>query len=321
MTGFPMPTTWDPDALFLIQGILAILVLGSLAALVLKLVVADRKPHAVIDNVVARVGSWWIIAALVGLAFWAGKAGVYLLFASASLVALREFIPSPEDRPGEWTMLVTAFFGVLPMQYWLIWRGHDALAAGLIPAYCFFLLPIIAVLAGDPRDLPRRVSLLQWGLMLCVLGVSYAPALLTVDVSGYEGRDGFLLMFLLLVSQLGDVFQYLWGKAAGRHALAPAISPSKTVEGTVGGVLSATALGAGLAWTTPFSAPQAALMALGISLLGVLGGLTLSAIKRDRGIKDWSRLIAGHGGMLDRLDSLCFSAPAFYYAVKALWAQ
>lgn len=157
------------------------------------------------------------------------------------------------------------------------------------------------------------------GLALCVLGVSFAPALLTLELPGYAGKGGFLLMFLLLVAQLGDVLQFVWGKLLGRHALAPRISPSKTVEGLVGGVLSASALGAALAWMTPFSPVQAALLALGICLLGVAGGLLLSVEKRRRGIKDWGTLVPGHGGMLDRLDSICLSAPGFYWLVKAGW--
>lgn len=164
----------------------------------------------------------------------------------------------------------------------------------------------------DPRRLGK-------GLVLCVAGVSCAPALLALDLPGHAGRGGFLLMFLLLVTQLGDVLQYVWGKLTGRHALAPRISPSKTVEGLVGGVLSASALGAALAWMTPFTPWQAAGLALGISLLGVLGGLLLSAEKRRRGIKDWGTLVPGHGGVLDRLDSVCLSAPGFYLAVWLGW--
>ncbi len=313
----PLSLVLDHDARVLAQVILSILIAGSVVGWMLKVWIAKRRPHAVIDNMIVRVNAWWGMALVLGLAFWIGPAAVCLLFAFASFVALREFLPQGEPRRGDRVMRWGAFYGVLPLQYWLVWRGYDGFS--LVPAYAFVVLPIIAVLAGDARDLLRRIAALQWGLMLCVLGVSFAPALLTLTLPGAAGRGGYLLMFLLLVTQLGDVLQYIWGKLAGRHALAPAISPSKTVEGLVGGVASAVALGAGLAWMTPFSMGQAALNALVISLLGVLGGLTLSAIKRDRGIKDWGTLIGGHGGMLDRLDSLCFSAPAFYFIVRLGW--
>ena len=88
------------------------------------------------------------------------------------------------------------------------------------------------------------------------------------------------------------------------------------MEGFIGGIASATALGAALYWITPFSPLAAAGMALAITLMGFSGGLVMSAIKRDRGVKDWGHMIEGHGGMLDRLDSVCFSAPIFFHLVR-----
>jgi phosphatidate cytidylyltransferase len=317
----PLPA-WlpGPDASAVVGGLFGLLVLASVAGWALRRLVAQGRPHAVIDNVVTRVRSWWVIAGVVGLALLGGRAGVCLLFALASAAALAEFLQTARPRGTDRAMFVAAFAIVLPLQYLAVWAGADAWATLLVPAFALVVLPALAASTGGAADLPRRLWPLQAGLLLCVFGISHVPALLTLTIPGQEGRNGFLLMFLLLVTQLGDVFQYLWGKAAGRHALAPAVSPSKTVEGTVGGVLSATALGAGLSWMTPFGPGQAALIALGVSVLGVLGGLVLSAIKRRRGIKDWGTLIPGHGGMLDRLDSLCLSAPVFYYGVRLGWA-
>jgi len=147
------------------------------------------------------------------------------------------------------------------------------------------------------------------------------PAILTLEIAGYGERNLFLIAFLIVITQSSDVLQYLWGKAAGRHLIAPKISPAKTVEGTLGGIACATLLSALAAPMTPFSVAQAALMALAVAVLGFAGGLLLSAIKRSRGIKDWSDLIPGHGGMLDRLDSLVLSAPFFFYAVHFGWAS
>jgi phosphatidate cytidylyltransferase len=307
----------EHPGLLLAAGIFTVLVVASGVGYLLRVRVARRQPHALIDNLVARVNAWWVMAALVGLALRVGPVGVALLFGFASFVALREFVPPSPEGGGDRAMRLGAFYLALPAQYLLIALGEGRLLALLLPAYAFVALPIIAVLAGDPRDLLRRAARLQWGLMLCVLGISHAPALLTLDPVGQGGRGGLLLVFLLLVTQSSDVLQYVWGKLAGRRPLAPAVSPSKTVEGAVGGVLSATALGTGLAWMTPFTPPQAALVSLAITLLGLLGGLVLSAVKRDRGIKDWGTLVPGHGGVLDRLDSLCFSAPVFYWIVRA----
>jgi phosphatidate cytidylyltransferase len=142
---------------------------------------------------------------------------------------------------------------------------------------------------------------------------------MNLRIPGYEGKGMLLIAYLVLVVQGSDVLQYVWGKLLGRHKLSPTLSPSKTWEGLIGGVLSATALGSALHGLTPFSALEAAGLSFCACVMGFFGGLVLSAIKRDRGIKDWGHLIEGHGGMLDRLDSLCFSAPIFFHLVRYYW--
>ena len=255
----------------------------------------------------------------IGVAFAFGKAGVIVLFAFASFTALREFVTLLSTRRGDHLALAIAFFVVLPAQYYLIWIEWYGLYSIFIPVYAFLLLPIIAALRGDATDFMPRVAEVQWALMICVFCVSHVPALLTLTIPGYEGRQLLLIAFLVLVVQSSDVLQYVWGKLCGRHKIAPLLSPSKTVEGFAGGVLSATAVGAALWWITPFSPWQAAAMALVVNLMGFFGGLVMSAIKRDRGVKDWGQLIEGHGGMLDRLDSVIFAAPVFFHITRFWW--
>ena len=156
-------------------------------------------------------------------------------------------------------------------------------------------------------------------LMISVFSLSHVPALLGLKIPGYEGRNLLLIAFLILVVQSSDVLQYIWGKLLGRHKIAPELSPSKTVEGFAGGVASATILGSLLWWITPFSPWQAGAIALLISLMGFFGGLVMSAIKRDRGVKDWGDLIEGHGGMLDRIDAVVFAAPVFFHVTRYWW--
>jgi phosphatidate cytidylyltransferase len=151
--------------------------------------------------------------------------------------------------------------------------------------------------------------------MLTVYCVSYAPAVLLLHIPGYQGQSLLLMLYLLLVVQISDVLQYVFGKLFGRHKLAPRVSPSKTVEGLVGGGLSAVAIGACMWWITPFTFWGSAGMSLVIVLAGFLGGLALSAVKRSIGAKDWGSMIEGHGGILDRLDSVTFAAPIFFHIV------
>jgi phosphatidate cytidylyltransferase len=188
-----------------------------------------------------------------------------------------------------------------------------------IPVYAFLVLPILAALGGDTQRFLERTSKVQWGLMISVFCISHVPALLTLDIPGFEDRHLLLIAFLVIVVQGSDVLQYIWGKLFGRHRVAPELSPSKTWEGLLGGVASATALGAALHGITPFSPLQAAAIAFVVCAMGFLGGLVMSAIKRDRGVKDWGSLIEGHGGMLDRLDSVVFAAPVFFHLVRYWW--
>jgi phosphatidate cytidylyltransferase len=305
--------------LSLFLGVGGVLVFASLVGAVLKWRVAHGEPHSVIDNLNARIKAWWIMVGVIGLAFIFGKGGVVVLFAMMSFFALREFISLAYTRRGDHNAIALAFFVALPLQYWLVWIEWYGLYSILIPVYAFLILPILAALGGDTKRFLERTSKVQWGLMISVFCISHVPALLTLPIPGFEGRNLLLIAFLVLVVQGSDVLQYVWGKILGRHKVAPELSPSKTWEGLIGGVASATAMGGALYWITPFNPWQAALMAFVICMMGFLGGLVMSAIKRDRGVKDWGHMIEGHGGMLDRLDSVVFAAPIFFHGVRYWW--
>jgi phosphatidate cytidylyltransferase len=311
--------TMRQQTMALFAGIGAVLVIASLVGYVLKAFVAKGEPHAVIDNLNARIKAWWVMVLVISGAFLFGKDGVIVLFLFISFVALREFMTLTYTRRSDHNALAASFFIVLPAQYFFIYIEWYGLYSIFIPVYAFLILPILEVTAGDTTRFLERAAKMQWGLMVCVFCISHVPALLTLEIPGYQGRNILLIVFLVLVVQSSDVLQYVWGKLFGKHKIAPDVSPSKTLEGLVGGVLSATALGAALWWITPFTVWQAALMALAVNVMGFLGGLVMSAIKRDRGVKDWGHMIEGHGGMLDRLDSVVFAAPVFFHATRHWW--
>ena len=303
----------------LFAGVGVVLVVASLVGFALKRWVARGEPHGVIDNLNARVKAWWAMVAVIGIAFMAGRAGVTILFLVVSFAALREFLSLSYTRTGDHYALLASFFVVLPAQYLLIYTGWYGLYTIFIPVYVFLFLPILVAAAGDTTRFQERAAKMQWGLMVAVFCISHVPALLSLEIPGYEGRNLLLIAYLVLVVQSSDVLHYVRGKLAGRHAVAPQVSPSKTWEGLLGGVASATAIGAALYWLTPFTPWQAALMSLAICVMGFFGGLVMSAIKRDRGVKDWGTLIEGHGGMLDRLDSVAFAAPVFFHLARYFW--
>jgi phosphatidate cytidylyltransferase len=249
-------------------------------------------------------------------AFVLSRNATIVLFALMSFFALREFITLTPTKRGDHVALFLSFFVLIPAQYALIAIGWYGLFAVFIPVYAFLLIPALSALGQDTDRFLERTAKIQWGVMITVYCVSHAPALLLLGIPSYEGRNAMLIFYLLLVTQLSDVFQYVFGKLFGRTKVAPVVSPSKTVEGLLAGGLAATLTGGAMYWITPFSPLQSVGMSLVIVLMGFLGGLALSAVKRSLAVKDWGTMIEGHGGMLDRIDSVSFAAPVFFHLTR-----
>ena len=304
----------------LFGGLIITLIIASSIGYGLKFKVGFSTPHAVIDNLNARINAWWVMILIIFAAAALGFYGVIGLFFVISFMALREFLSLLYIRRGDHLALAACFYVILPLQYFLVAIDWFSMFTIFIPVYGFLFLPILSALLGDTTHFLDRSTKVQWALMLSVFCISHIPAILTLDIEGFEDKKLLLMIFLILVVQSSDVLQYVWGKLFGKHKIAPKLSPSKTVEGFVGGVISASVLGGLLYWLTPFNPVQAVLMSLLICLMGFLGGLVMSAMKRSMGVKDWGNMISGHGGMLDRMDSLCFAAPIFFHVVRYYWA-
>jgi phosphatidate cytidylyltransferase len=306
----------DHETLVLVGGIAGLLAVSSLVVAVLGRGRPAGELSPVVANLAARVRAWWVMAAIFTVALFTGGLGSVILFGLTSFFALREFVTLTPTRHADHRALFWAFFVIVPVQYYLVAVRWYGLFSIFIPVYAFLFIPIRCALAGDSERFLERTAKIQWALMVCVYFVSYVPALLMLEIPGFKGANARLLLFFVLVVQLSDVLQYVWGKLFGRHKIAPVLSPSKTWEGFVGGVLSASGVGAALWWATPFNPWQAAAFSLVITLMGFFGGLVMSAIKRDRGVKDYGNLIEGHGGVMDRIDSICFAAPVFFHLVR-----
>ena len=304
----------------LFGGLIITLIIASSIGYGLKFKVGFSTPHAVIDNLNARINAWWVMILIIFAAAALGFYGVIGLFFVISFMALREFLSLLYIRRGDHLALAACFYVILPLQYFLVAVDWFSMFTIFIPVYGFLFLPILSALLGDTAHFLDRSTKVQWALMISVFCISHIPAILTLDIEGFEGKKLLLMIFLILVVQSSDVLQYVWGKLFGKHKIAPKLSPSKTVEGFVGGVVSASVLGGLLYWLTPFNPVQAVLMSLLICIMGFLGGLVMSAMKRSMGVKDWENMISGHGGMLDRMDSLCFAAPIFFHVVRYYWA-
>ena len=278
------------------------------------------QPSPVIDNLNARINAWWIMLLVLGSAILLGNLAFIVLFAFISLFALREFVSLLPTRRGDYFPLLVSFYFVIPYQYYLIYTDWYGLYSIFIPLYVFLLIPIASLKQEDTTHFLERSAKIQWGLMVSVFCISHVPALINLKLPHFEGEKIWLAIWLIMVVQASDVLQYVCGKLFGKHKVAPKLSPSKTIEGLVGGNVLATGLGVMMSWLTPFNVWQATLIGAIVCIFGFFGGLVMSAIKRDRGVKDWGQLIQGHGGMLDRIDSICFSAPIFFHILRYWWS-
>ncbi len=306
----------SPLAQRFVLSVLGVLAMASIAGFIVGKMAKSEGALSTARNLNARINSWWVMALVLLGTLATGPRGDTIVFALISFLALREFLTATPTRHADYHSLFVAFFLVLPYQYWLVYTHWYGMFTIMIPVYAFVVLPILMVLRGDATDFLERAARTQWGLMVCVYFISHIPMIMHLPLKQLPlGNEG-LILFLVIVVQGSDILQYVWGKLCGKHPVAPRLSPSKTWEGLIGGVLSSSALGAALHWLTPCHAGEAFVLAFILCLLGFFGGLVMSAIKRSRGIKDWGTLIEGHGGMMDRIDSLCFSAPLYFHLLS-----
>lgn len=399
LLGFVQRAQWlNMPTLWLVFVVILVLLIASIVGQTLK-----RQPESIVSPSVLRtfnqrVRAWWMMFAILAAGFLLGKAWTVVLFGFVSFWALREFITMTPTRRGDHRTLFWVFFIFTPIQYLLvgvgrslveptspsaIWwadtfelRGIDlyGLYSIMIPVYASLYIPARIALSGDSRRFLERSAKIQFSLLICVYSLSYAPALLHLDLltskppvtntsistsdvistesldepesstpaeapdpndssptprgedsnarrPWAEGSRAGLLFYFVLIVQLSDIFQYAWGKFLGQRVIAPQINASRTWEGFVGGALTTAIVGAVLWWATPFRIWEAACMAFVTAVMGSAGGMTMSAIKRDRGVTDTGTLVQGHAGVLDRIDSICFAAPVFFHLTRYFFSD
>jgi phosphatidate cytidylyltransferase len=272
----------------------------------------------------------WVGALLFWLAWMSGPIGATLGFGLFSFLALREYITLMHTRRGDHRSLMLAFFVVLPLQYAIAGGRHFDLLTVFIPVYVFLAIPVASALAGDPERFLERNAKIQWGIMVCVYGLSHAPALLLLEFSDYQGRGAFLVFFLVMVAAAAQLVQACaspWlrrRRLRARRRMRPrgpmlrVIDRSFSYPAWLAGALAGGLAGALLFWITPFKPLQAFVMGAIAGGAGTLGGLVMRALKKDAGVRWWGNTasVTGAVGLLDRVAPLCFAAPMFFHSVR-----
>ena len=305
----PLGDRLEPPVAWALAGIFTLLVVATLAVWLL----GRLRPQADWTELRLRVRTWWVMAGVFAIALVLSRTVSLVFFAFVSFLALKEYLSLIPTRRADRGVLFWAYLAI-PIQYLWIGMGWYGMFIVFIPVYAFLLLPMRMVLIGATEGFLRAAGTLHWGLMAMVFSISHVAALLVLPIANPNGRGPGLVLFLVFLTQFNDVAQYLWGKALGRHKVIPLVSPNKTVEGLVGGVVTTVAL----AWLlapllTPLTTPQSIAAGLLIGVGGFVGDVVISALKRDLGIKDSGTLLPGHGGILDRIDSLTYTAPLFFH--------
>jgi len=307
---------WSPppeNVIWFMGGIVGLLAAASLLVAFLKVL----QPQKDRTELVLRTRTWWIILGLFLGALLLNKDAAIVLFAFVSYLALKEYLSLIPTRRADRHVFFWAYLSI-PVQYWWIHIESYGMFIIFIPVYMFLFLPMYMVFKGETQGFLKAAGTLHWGLMVSVFSLSHLGFLLVLPKEGdfIAGGVG-LVLYLACLTELNDVAQYVWGKRFGKRKVVPVVSPNKSWAGLIGGVVTTVVLAYLLApFLTPLSPIDSIFAGVIIGFGGFLGDVTVSAVKRDIGIKDTGTLLPGHGGILDRVDSLTFTAPLFLHFVR-----
>tara|TARA_B110000881_G_scaffold117063_1_gene102745 strand:+ start:664 stop:1620 length:957 start_codon:yes stop_codon:yes gene_type:complete len=300
-----------PEIQWVIAIILLILVFATLLFLIWNMI----KPSKLVDEMQIRTRSWWIMCCIFLFASIVNPVVTYFALGFLSFLTLRELYSQLKLRKIDRSVLFFCYLSI-PIQYFLAFKGYYTLFLIFIPVFMFIIIPFLLVLTGETKDIIRSMCILPTSLMLGVFGISHLALLISFPEMNSNGVSGkALLLFLIFITEANDIMQFVWGKIFGKHKILPKVSPNKTWEGFIGGVISTTIIGYFMGFLTPLNTWQLILLSSSIAVFGFMGDAIMSAVKRDFGVKDMSNAIPGHGGVLDRVDSLSTTASPFFHIV------
>ena len=300
------------ELLYVFIGIVIVLVVSTVITAVLK----RRNPNKTLHEVDMRIRSWWVMFIIFTIAIVVHSTISLIFLALLCFLALKEYFSLIPFNRAHRLVMLWAYLAI-PIQFLFIYFEQYGMFIIFIPVYMFLLIPIQAIFVGDTKNFLQSIASVQWGMMLMVFGLSHLAYLLVLPGKESSIVGAGLVLFLVVLTQANDVAQFLWGKLLGKKKIVPKVSPNKTWAGFIGGIVTTTILAVILApLLTPFSLPASIVSGLYIALMGFIGDVNISALKRDLAIKDTSSIIPGHGGILDRVDSLTYTAPLFLHFTR-----
>lgn len=304
-----MPFNIPPHSLMMMGFVILLLIIGT----AVSYYKAYQHPDKDYRELKQRIHSWWWMISILFICLSQGYIITVILFAALSFLALKEFFSIVPLRQVDRRAIFWLYLAI-PIQYYWIATGWYSMFLIFIPVYLFLFIPLRLVLIGDTQGFIRSSGVLHWGVMLTVFCISHLASLASLTRVNFDAGSMGLILFILFLTQFNDVMQYVCGKQFGKHKIIPKVSPNKTWEGFIGGIICTMLLSTLLgSYLTPMTALFSGLAGLLIAVAGFIGDVVVSSIKRDLSIKDSGQMIPGHGGILDRLDSLTFSAPLFFH--------
>lgn len=300
----------------------AFMAIGAMLSLasVISMGLVRAKPEHDYSELRLRIKTWWLIAGVFAVAVLFNRTVSVIVFGFISFLAFKEYLSLIPTRRADHRVLLWAYLSI-PFQYYWVWVGWYGMFIIFIPVYMLLFLPMRMIMIGETRGFLRAIGTLHWGLMITVFSLSHMAFMLVLPAArNPAGGSMGLLIYLVFLTEINDVAQYLWGKSFGRRKVSPKVSPNKTVAGFLGGVATTIVLAAVLApYLTPLSMQASLAAGALIGVAGFVGDVTVSALKRDIGVKDSGSILPGHGGILDRLDSLTYTAPLFFHFVHYVY--
>lgn len=273
------------------------------------------KPRAFLAEMITRTHSWWIIYALSILFFCINPSLGFVGLALLAIGAWHEFnLRLPAGlMPQRVRWMVTIF---IVFEFFAAAQGAVLLTMAFLPISLFVLVTIWVLLFEPRTSAMTAPSTAMWGLSITALGLSHLALLLALPkMPSFAGSMAGILLYYIFLTQFNDVLQFLWGTIFGKHKIAPDLSPKKTWEGFLGAAATTTIIAFLLRDMTPFSAIQSLIVGAILAISGYFGDLNISAVKRNLNIKDMGQVIPGHGGLLDRLDSITLSSLVYVYLI------